>query len=107
MDTVPASLSDWAFAPVTPESALSTPLTQLLQQRWTLLSLTVVSAAWADQPSATRMDARVRMSFIRVVGCVLLDGIRVFVFNKTPPAASGLHFAFSTPTLQPGKRNFL
>src|SRR6266487_171507 len=74
MVTVPASLSDCALAPVTPESALSTPLTQPLQQRWTLLSLTLVSAARADQPIARRMDASVRMFFIMVVGNVVLVG---------------------------------
>src|SRR6266516_1555270 len=71
MVTVPASLSDCAFAAVTPESALSTPLTQPLQQRWTLLSLTLVSAASTDQPIATRMDASVRMFFIMVVDDVV------------------------------------
>src|SRR5436190_9903482 len=74
MVTVPASLSDCAFAPVTLVIALSTPLTQLLQHRWTLLSLTVVSAAWVDQPDATRMDASVRIFFIVVVGSVVLVG---------------------------------
>src|SRR6266542_5404191 len=74
MVTVPASLSDCALAPVTPESALSTPLTQPLQQRWTLLSLTLVSEAGADQPVARRMDASVRMFFIMVVGNIVLVG---------------------------------
>jgi len=45
MVTVPVSLSDCAFAPGTLESALFTPLTQPSQQIWTLLSLTLVSAA--------------------------------------------------------------
>src|SRR6266853_3029328 len=83
MVTVPPSLSDCAFAPLTPESALSTPLTQPLQHRWTLLSLTLVSAALADQPNAKRMDASVRMFFIMVVGVVV-------------PCWTGLGHSYST-----------
>src|SRR6185369_5544010 len=86
--TVPASLSYWAAAPVTVEIALSTPLTQLPQQRWTLVSLTVVLAAWTEQASAATIDAIVRsffiMSFENVVPA--LDEIQAFLFSIFPSA---------------------
>jgi len=52
MVTVSASLSDTAVAPLTVATALSTPLTQLLQQRWTLLNWTETSAAAAAAAKA-------------------------------------------------------
>src|SRR5260221_8646314 len=59
MVTVWASASEAALAPETAPTALSTPLMQLLQQRWTSESFTVLSA-WAKAARAA-VTTRVRM----------------------------------------------
>src|SRR5436190_16902406 len=62
--TVPASLSTSAFASGTVWTAFSTPVTQLLQQRWTPLILAEVSAALAMNEQASRMAREIEARFI-------------------------------------------
>src|SRR5205085_8904414 len=75
--TVPASLSEAAVTPVTVPTAFSTPFTQLLQQRWTPVSFTVLSAR--AKVARAEMTRRVRRCLCMVWwNRAFIRGLRAF-----------------------------